>query len=74
MVSLTGALEYISLSFQNILNCCFPFDSAMILKSNRSDVSSILVNLPSSKGWKVKLPYSFATSSAKRFWNDNVSS
>ena len=52
---LTGAFEYISLSFQNILNCCAPFDSnnsvsAMILESNHTDVSSILVNSPSSKG------------------------
>ena len=72
MVSLTEAFEYISLSFQNILNCCSPFDSnelvsAMILGSNRTDVSSILVNLPSSKGLKVKLLCSFAASSTKRF-------
>ena len=79
MVLLTGAFEYISLLFQNILNCCSPFDSnnfvsAMILESNRADVSSILVNSPSSKGLQVKLLYSFAASSKKRFWNDNVSS
>ena len=52
MVSLTEAFEYISLSFQNIFNCCSPFDcssnlvSAMILGSNRTDVS-ILINSPS---------------------------
>ena len=52
MISLTEAFEYISLSFQNIFNCCSPFDcssnlvSAMILGSNRTDVS-ILINSPS---------------------------
>ena len=78
MVSLTAAFEYISLSFQNILNCCSPFDSnnlvsAMIRGSNRTNVSSILVNSPSSKGLLVKLLCSFAASSKKCYWNDNVS-
>ena len=79
MVSFTGAFKCIVLSFPNILNCCSPFDSnnlvsAMIIGSNRTGVSSILVNSPSLKGLQVKLLYSFAASSKKRFWNDNVSS
>ena len=58
----------------NILNCCFLFGSkklvsAMILASNSTDVWSILVNSQSSKGFQVKLIYSFALSSRKRSRN-----